>query len=385
MTPLEPETMRHERGFSLVELIVAMTVTLIVSSAIYGLLSTGGNAFRREPEVADRQQNIRAAMDLVARDVFGAGAGMPTFAQVFTRADPAGTCGGGLNGCGPVGTMGATAAAARGADSENTDILEILSADEQCPTLSVCSTAVAPASAGLFITRERVPQCLTVPGLAMLVTSPALSNNSAFAIQAVTSAAGTTVCPGGPPAGASPPNTNLTLTAALAPFSTIVAGGDPTFMFRGRIVRYRIAPNPDPLDPVPSLWRTESGRYATNGAATPEPGAAGFDPAASPWQLVARGIEDLQIQFFDGTLAWANQPPVSVNGTWTTLVRQVRIALSARATAVRIGGESTAGGGAPDAVRGQLSTVVTPRAAFNELQMCTSATPTACAPAEHIQ
>ena len=94
MTPQEPQTMRHERGFSLVELIVAMTVTLIVSSAIYGLLAAGGNAFRREPEVADRQQNIRAAMDLIARDVFGAGAAMPTFAQVFTRNDPAGACAG---------------------------------------------------------------------------------------------------------------------------------------------------------------------------------------------------------------------------------------------------------------------------------------------------
>ena len=82
--------MRHERGFSLVELMVAMTVTLIVSGAIYGLLTSGGNAFRREPELADRQQNIRTAMDLVSRDVFNAGAALPTFAQAFTRTDPAG-------------------------------------------------------------------------------------------------------------------------------------------------------------------------------------------------------------------------------------------------------------------------------------------------------
>ena len=51
--------MRQQRGFSLVELMVAMTVTLIVSGAIYGLLTSGSSAFRREPEVADRQQNIR--------------------------------------------------------------------------------------------------------------------------------------------------------------------------------------------------------------------------------------------------------------------------------------------------------------------------------------
>jgi hypothetical protein len=58
-----------------------------------------------------------------------------------------------------------------------------------------------------------------------------------------------------------------------------------------------------------------------------------------------------------------------LNGDWTRLVRQVRITLSARASAANLGGETTAGGGAPDSVRGQLSTVVAPRAAFNELQM----------------
>ena len=49
-------------------------------------------------------------------------------------------------------------------------------------------------------------------------------------------------------------------------------------------------------------------------------------------------------------------------------MRQVRITLSARASAANLQGETAAGGG-PDAVRGQLATVVTPRAAFNELQM----------------
>ncbi len=131
---------RNARGFSLVELMVAMTVTLIVSGAIYGLLTSGSNAFRREPEIADRQQNIRAAMDLIARDVFSAGAALPTFAQVFTSADPDGACQTALNGCGAAGAMGAPAAAGRGGDAEETDVLEIVAADEQCPMMSVCST-----------------------------------------------------------------------------------------------------------------------------------------------------------------------------------------------------------------------------------------------------
>ena len=101
--------MRKEDGFSLVELLVALTVTLIVSGAIYGLLTSGSAAFRREPELADRQQNIRVAMDVLARDVFNAGAALPRFSQVFTLTDSVGgscTGGQGLNGCGGAGALG---------------------------------------------------------------------------------------------------------------------------------------------------------------------------------------------------------------------------------------------------------------------------------------
>jgi type IV pilus assembly protein PilW len=368
MSHEEPEAMRHERGFSMIELIVAMTVTLIVSSAIYGLLSAGGNAFRREPEMADRQQNIRAALDLIARDVYGAGAAMPSFAQVFTRTDPTGTCSASLNSCGQPGTMGPTAAAARGTgDDEDTDVLEIVSTDEQCPNLTVCQ---AQPAAGLFVTRDSQPQCL--PGSLVLVT-----DNATFAVRGVTATAGTTACAG----GASPPNANLTLTAGLAPFNAAVTGALPHFLYRARVARYMVAPSTDPLDTAPALWRSESGLYIADGNPAPAPGAAN-----SPWQLIARGIEDLQIEYMDGTLAWQNEPPVSVAGDWNTLVRRVRITLSARVTAMNLAGESAGGAGGPQAIRGQLSTVVTPRAAFHELQMCSGpgAAP-ACSATQRIQ
>jgi prepilin-type N-terminal cleavage/methylation domain-containing protein len=355
--------MRHERGFSLVELIVAMTVTLIVSSAIYGLLSSGGNAFRREPELADRQQNIRAAMDLIARDVFGAGAAMPTFAQVFTRNDPAGNCNVSLNSCGQPGTLGPVAAAARGADDEDTDVLQIVSTDEQCSNLSVCVGQGAAGTAATFAIRETVPQCLGVPGLVMLVNSPAPPSNASYAVQAATGTGSTVTCSPGAPNG------NLTLTPSLGPFAVgPFTAADTVFLYRARLVRYRVVANPDPLDPTPSLWRTETGLFQPNGAGATEPGDAGFNPAGSAWQLVARGIEDMQLEY-RGNGGWMNEPPVSIPNDWTTLVRQVRITLSARAIAANLGGESAAGGGAPNAVRGQLSTVVTPRAAFGELQM----------------
>ena len=58
---------------------------------------------------------------------------------------------------------------------------------------------------------------------------------------------------------------------------------------------------------------------------------------------MARGIEDLQIEYRDGNGAWQNQPPVSLADDWTTLVRQVRITLSARASGANLGGETHRG------------------------------------------
>lgn len=378
--------MQRERGFSMVELIVAMTVTLIVSSAIYGLLSAGGNAFRREPEIADRQQNIRAAMDLITRDVYEGGAALNTFSQAFTRVDPAGPCAGSLNSCGPMGAMGAAAASARGGDPEETDVLEVVSTDEQCPQLAVCSNGAGqpiPGTAGVFVTQERLPACLQVPGLVALVA------DSTFTIAPALAAGGAAACT---TSGASGVNANLTLGATLAPFAGSgftnpnpnPGAANTVYLYRGRLVRYRVGPSLDPADPVPGLWRTESGRYNPDGSAAAEPGTAGFNPVGSPWQLVARGVEDMQIEYLDGNGAWLNQPPVSIPNDWTTIVRQVRITLSARVSQANLGGESTAGGGAPVAVRGQLSAAVAPRAAMTELQMCLAATP-ACPAASHIQ
>jgi hypothetical protein len=134
------------------------------------------------------------------------------------------------------------------------------------------------------------------------------------------------------------------------------------------VARYRIAPSNDPAETAPALWRSVTGRYTATGAVAPEPGAGGFPGTDSPWELVARGIEDLQVEYMWGNGLWYNQPPPSTT-SWDTLVRQVRITLSARASAANIQGVRTAGGGAPAALRGQLSTTVTPRAAFHELQM----------------
>ena len=104
---MKAESTKSAPGFSLVELTIAMLVTLIISGAIFGLLSGGKTAFRREPELSDRQQNIRVAMDLIQKDIGTAGMAMSDFVQAFTRGDgPLGTPAPPLNGLGPMGPDG---------------------------------------------------------------------------------------------------------------------------------------------------------------------------------------------------------------------------------------------------------------------------------------
>jgi hypothetical protein len=131
-----------------------------------------------------------------------------------------------------------------------------------------------------------------------------------------------------------------------------------------------------------------SGRYALDGSTPTEPGSAGFT-GSLPWEMVARGIEELQVQYLTTAGVWSNTPPISMANDWTTLVQKVRITLSARTSAANLLGQSTAAGG-PNAVRGQLITEITPRAAFNEMQMCLSyvdagAIPRPCTALQHIQ
>jgi prepilin-type N-terminal cleavage/methylation domain-containing protein len=71
-------------GFTLIEVLVSMLITLIVMSAVFGLLSRGQSTFQREPEIADMQQSARAALDMVSKDALQAGAGLPPEFPAFT-------------------------------------------------------------------------------------------------------------------------------------------------------------------------------------------------------------------------------------------------------------------------------------------------------------
>lgn len=64
------------KGFTLVELLVAMAITLVVTAATLSLIGPAHDAFQVQPETADLHQRIRVGVDALQRDLLMAGAGM---------------------------------------------------------------------------------------------------------------------------------------------------------------------------------------------------------------------------------------------------------------------------------------------------------------------
>jgi prepilin-type N-terminal cleavage/methylation domain-containing protein len=354
---------RREQGFSLIELMVAMVATLVIAGAVMQLVGAGNNAFRREPEISDRQQNIRMAMAMIQRDVQSAGLGLPAFAQAFTNS---------LNGIGPTGPTGTP-----------TDELEILTMTE-CPILTVCQ------SSGTTVTTwEELPACYGFPTLVALWND---TETGIFWGDAPGNGGGSNACNasggttgtgsgGGNSGGKGGKNNNsssggntsgqssdggtgntgdknghVVLPHGQDRFANPPGGPgfDPTQMGIISVMRYKIIVD---ADGVPNLWRSSFGGSNVNGQ--------------SSWQMVARGVEDLQVTYRNSA-GFADLPGVVGCGAncaaptvadYNKIIRQVRVVLSARATGNNLQGATTSVAGGTR-IRGQLQQEMTPRAAL---------------------
>lgn len=67
--------LRRDRGFSLLEAVIATGLTMVVVAGVFAMVHPAQGAFATEPEVADVQQRIRVAVDTLTRDLTMAGAG----------------------------------------------------------------------------------------------------------------------------------------------------------------------------------------------------------------------------------------------------------------------------------------------------------------------
>ena len=69
--------MKREKGFSLIELLVAMAILLVVVSVATGVIIQAQHVSEGVALEANVQENLRAAMHFLVRDLTQAGEGIP--------------------------------------------------------------------------------------------------------------------------------------------------------------------------------------------------------------------------------------------------------------------------------------------------------------------
>jgi len=336
-----------EHGFSLVELLVAMVVTLIVTGAIYGLLASGQNAFRREPLLSERQQNIRSAMDIIQADIATAGAGMPIQFQVFAN-----------------GSSGAAL---------TPDFLQMYTSDGNCPVVTAGVPTNASPVPGYGVNLDRpVPRCWGSPSARGLF---AAANNTGQTMYIGMATLGSAVSPAPTPSG-------LVFDANGTPLSTCNiaqpctmtlsqnSGPVPTdFVMPIKVIRYEIA-NASATDTAPCLWRSETGGRDISTSAGTFYAASTFNPAGN-WRLVARGIKNMKVAYVaSGTALPAASPtpgnppampsPAATPDT-NNVVRSVIVTLTAQTEMQLQAGRRVS------PYQADLTSVTTPRAALANL------------------
>ncbi len=78
MENMKMQKQNPEHGFTLLELMVSMAIGLIVMAAMASLFKSGMDSTMLVTQRAETQQNMRAAIDLMVKDISMAGAGLPT-------------------------------------------------------------------------------------------------------------------------------------------------------------------------------------------------------------------------------------------------------------------------------------------------------------------
>jgi type II secretory pathway pseudopilin PulG len=227
--------MKRENGFSLIELMVSMAVTIIVLGAATTALLQAQKATQAIAMQANTQENLRAGMHFMVRDIAQAGEGIPqggitipynatslvnrpglagTFPIAYT-AIPAITPGSQL---GQFATSVDPVSNLPLVSGTRTDIINILYNDDTlvdgvgnhlysfpvvqaAPAVPVCAGVISPT--GAFVTMT--PACFLMPGVVQPIAAGNLimfHNQNGTALEYVTSVAGNTInFAGADPAG----------------------------------------------------------------------------------------------------------------------------------------------------------------------------------------
>ena len=74
----------RERGFSVVEMLIATAIMMAITGAVFGLMNPAHGTFKTQPEVSDMQQRLRISVDTLQKDLLMAGAGTYSGSRVGT-------------------------------------------------------------------------------------------------------------------------------------------------------------------------------------------------------------------------------------------------------------------------------------------------------------
>jgi len=304
--------MKRENGFSLLELMVSMAITVTVVGAATAALLQAQHATTAVAMRANTQENLRAGMHFMVRDIAQAGEGIPqggisipynatslvnrpgiagTFPTSYT-ALPAITPGWQL---GQFATAVDPSTNAALVSPTRTDVINILYNDDTlvdaannhlysfpivqaAPAVPVCAGVISPT--GAFVTMT--PACFAMPGVVQPITAGNLimfHNQNGTAVEYVTSVAGNTInFAAGDPAGLNQTGKANGTVANLGPAGVF----PPTTITRVWMVSYYVDfTNPQ----VPQLVRQVN--YPNYPAAAP----------ANPPQVIADMIEALSFSY----------------------------------------------------------------------------------------
>ena len=74
---MQTRTTKHEAGFSMIELIIAMAVTLTIMGLATTLLASGFNARSREDRKSDAIADVQRALNIMTREISNSGMKLP--------------------------------------------------------------------------------------------------------------------------------------------------------------------------------------------------------------------------------------------------------------------------------------------------------------------
>ena len=80
----------NEQGFSILEMLIALSITIGLTGTLFYFFKRAQDTFIVDSSRTDLNQNFRAALDLMARDVQAAGAGIPLFLGPIAGKDGGG-------------------------------------------------------------------------------------------------------------------------------------------------------------------------------------------------------------------------------------------------------------------------------------------------------